>query len=120
MHLREGRKTTCFDRAHTMNALGREVSVNCRPDEYGWVGGLDNQYVAADDKVKIVGPATRDDWAPDNSHMPDPFTFPYLLSGDYWYLEQMYFLGNVGLRFLQLRRRSRTLLVWRELVGRPG
>ncbi|MBV8380878.1 MAG: hypothetical protein JO369_08980 [Paucibacter sp.] len=30
-----------------------------------------------------------DGWSADGAHQPDPFYIPYLLTGDYWYLEEL-------------------------------
>jgi hypothetical protein len=43
------------------------------------------------DKVVIVGSFGNSGWDADAEHQPDPFSTPYALTGDYFYLEQMHF-----------------------------
>lgn len=115
LHHREGsRATNCYDRAGTVNALGRMISVNCRPTLRTYPAYLNGAGTDPADKVQIVGPFTTgwctnqpdkrcfgssncedgvacDSWALEGSaHLPDFYFLPYLLTGDYFFLEQQY------------------------------
>ncbi len=58
--------------------------------------GRSNQTWIKDAKFQWVDPRFAhyqdsyfDGWVADGAHQPDPYFGPYLLTGDYWYLEQM-------------------------------
>ena len=100
-HLREGRSDRFFDFDQEVNAIGRPVSMPARPTL--WAGRFD--YAPAqtnqEDKVLPLSDVLSSDatmgghgWVPDKAHQPDPFSPQYLLSGEYWYLEEMQFLAS--------------------------
>lgn len=85
MHVREG-AVKYFDRDHVYAGLGRVLSVAHRPTisfGSGWNYGAD--------KVTLVGSMSNGGWTPDVAHVPEAFTPQYMLSGDFWYLEEAYF-----------------------------
>jgi len=90
MHFREGASGLFFDRADTVPAIGKVLSVSARP---GLFLGDNNAGIAS---LTLVGPVSNGGWAPDASHQPDPFSPQYILTGDYWYLEEMQFWASWG------------------------
>jgi hypothetical protein len=105
VHWREGSATRngttrWFDRANTVPAVGHWVNTNSRPTMCEMCGStMFNYYGASYDAVtpitasaygltsnlSCVGGANN--WCPDVAHMPD-FTPIYLLTGDYYFLEE--------------------------------
>jgi hypothetical protein len=88
---REGDATKRFDRAAGVPAIGRPVSVNAWANL--WIitnNGVPN-FVRGS---RIKGPDypyVNGGWHPDGAHQPDPYSVAYMLTGDYWYLEQLQF-----------------------------
>lgn len=97
IHFREGTNTKVFDNNGT-NALGRPLSIKARPTVFLNSGNffIDFQYTSPADKITPVGTATFDDWYPDGAHQPDYHSPLYALTGDYFYLEEMYFWASWG------------------------
>lgn len=98
MHFREGLTGRSFDYQNSINALGKILSTNARPslrlfDHNSYMNG---QGTDTEDKINFVGQATNQGWYPDGSHQPDPFSLPYMLSGDFWYLEELLFWASWG------------------------
>ncbi len=89
MQVREGNASKLYDRAQTISALGKPVSICARPPL--WIfdsrGGTDPSYWIPIQGTAIPRPYT--DWSVDNAHQPDPFSIAYVLTGEHWYLEQM-------------------------------
>lgn len=70
----------------TKPGFGRTITCYSRPSL--WY--LDNRYTpTAADKLNIVGSDTADGWTADDAHQPDPFSVPYLLTGDSYYLDAL-------------------------------
>ncbi len=90
MHIREGNGSKFFDAPASIPGIGKIVSLYGRPTFWSarW---LTWHHTSAQDKVVPVGPVSDGGWIPDNAHQPDPFSIPYVLTGDFWYLEQLYF-----------------------------
>ncbi len=89
VQFREARQGTYFLRGSTaVPALGKVISITARPNVQG-------RFLNSEgfDAVTYVGPATSS-WVPDGAHQPDPYSVLYTLTGDYWYLEQMYFWSS--------------------------
>lgn len=96
VHFREGDSGRFFDRNHTIPALGKILSISARPT-LGLVWGiLGVPDTVKNDKIIPVGYVSSGGWNPDAAHQPDPFSVQYILTGDYWYLEQMQFWGAFG------------------------
>ena len=77
-----------FDVAGTVATLGRVVSVNARKTETlsDLSVNCGAPYVLDDINT---GTITTDDWATSRDHMPDLAYLPYLLTGRYYYLEEL-------------------------------
>jgi hypothetical protein len=86
-HIREGDPARYIDRAHTVSALGRTISVYTRPSY--WFGPRDS---ANSDSLIFRGPNIDNGWAMDDAHQPDPYTVPYMVTGDPYYLESLQLL----------------------------
>ena len=91
MHLREGDSGRHFDFSNTVDALGKILSIapSARPTH--WIARPEWHEVNTNDKVFYVGDSTGTNWQPDTSHHPDVSSPQYLLTGDYFYLEEMLF-----------------------------
>ncbi len=94
MHMREGKSTKYYDLNKTIFGLGKPISIRDRPTF--WFARLDFLYTNQDDRVTPVGPLTNGGWTPDNAHQPDPYSLLYLLTGEYWYWEQLNFWSSFG------------------------
>ncbi len=92
VHFREGNGTKLFDSGGT-NALGKVLSLSARPTIFLHAGNfyLNYAYTAATDKITPVGAMTDGGWIADGAHQPDFYSPLYTLTGDYFYLEEMYF-----------------------------
>ncbi len=97
VHFREGTSSKTFDSTGT-NALGRVLSIKARPTVFLNSGNFYINFAYTDpaDKITPVGTATFDDWYPDGAHQPDFHSPLYALTGDYFYLEEMYFWASWG------------------------
>lgn len=92
MHFREAQfgRSRSFQRNSATDAGGKVISNNTRPTLF-FQNALNGVGIATDDRITTVGTLTANGWGGDCSHQPDPYCFPYLLTGDFWYLEQMWF-----------------------------
>lgn len=92
LHYREGKTGKYLDRTRAVPGLGRVMSISTRPTLcLSCPGGGNYQYTVDADKVVPVGSVTNGGWTPDAAHFPDPFSPEYMLTGEFWYLEEMYF-----------------------------
>ncbi len=89
MHMREGLDSKDFDIEGTIPGLGKPISISDRPTF--WITRLDWNNTDEQDRVVPVGPKSDGGWKPDKAHQPDPFSLQYMLTGDYWYLEELQF-----------------------------
>ncbi|OGL86151.1 hypothetical protein A3I40_03370, partial [Candidatus Uhrbacteria bacterium RIFCSPLOWO2_02_FULL_48_12] len=91
MHFREGKTSKFLDRAQTVPGIGKVLSISSRPTfcflHWPTCGN-------AADAIVPVGPTTAGGWIVDRAHQPDAFSAQYLLTGDYWYLEEMWFWSS--------------------------
>lgn len=94
MHIREGNNSKYYDLANTILGIGKPISISDRASF--WFGNLDYNYTTSEDRVTPVGPITNGDWVADNAHQPDPYSALYMLTGDYWYWEQLNFWASHG------------------------
>ena len=95
MNLREtasGKRLSRYDPAGSSTGLGHTASITDRQ-------GVSNptQYllfynpVPSSQQLTLVGPIDGNPpWAYSGAHEPSPFYIPYLLTGDPWYLEELY------------------------------
>ncbi len=97
VHFREGNGAKTFESGGT-NALGRVLSIQARPTIFLNSGNfyLNFQYTDPADKIVPVGAMTDEGWYPDGAHQPDFHSPLYLLTGDYFHLEEMYFWASWG------------------------
>lgn len=94
-HLREGKAGKPFVRGDTTGAaLGRVLSLIARPTtkyfDLAYTG------TSATDQIVAVGGIGGDGWTYDPAHEPDPYSILYTVSGDFFYLEEMWFLASAG------------------------
>lgn len=92
IHFREGLNNRQFDR-NGPTALGKVLSLTARPTIFLHAGNsyINYQYTEFVDKLVPVGPMSDNGWLPDVAHQPDYHSPLYLLTGDYFFLEEMYF-----------------------------
>jgi hypothetical protein len=81
-HFREHDATKFWDRDNTVLAPGRPFSLNVHPTL--WFPDNNGNYAGM-----IPGAQRHGSWVTDGAHQPDPFSVPYLLTGDAFYLESM-------------------------------
>lgn len=93
MHYREGDPQKYLDRAQTISGLGQPMSISTRPT-INLTTGLDYRYTTPEDRVVPVNTLAANSWRPDTAHQPDPYSLPYLVTGDFWYLEQGWFWAS--------------------------
>ena len=96
-NLREGDPTKRLSRADPTGlspetGLGHVVSITDRQTLTTYTEALLSYgYTKPADAVKIVGPLdTAQPWSFGTAHVPAPFFVPFLLTGDPYYLEEMY------------------------------
>lgn len=81
-HLREGNSTKA--------GFGGPVRVTDRPS----IATVTHGQTKPADRVKVTGPISDGGWKLDAAHAPDPFTALYLVTGDYFYLEESLFWAS--------------------------
>ncbi len=101
-NLREGvaaKRLSRADPAGSSTGLGHTVSLTDRASLVTQVWdysatctavGVPFQHCQGDDNVAIVGPFALQPWSFDGAHQPSPFYPQYVLTGDPWYLNEMY------------------------------
>ncbi len=89
VQVREGDPGRFYDRAQTIPAIGKPVSICARPQL--WIfdgrGGTDPSYWIPVNGTRLDTPGG--EWTYDNAHQADPFSAAYMLTGDHWYLEEL-------------------------------
>ncbi len=68
---------------HTISISSRKTVALFRPDMLTWSG------TKLEDRVTVVGPVSQK-WSFDGAHQPAPFYPQYILTGDPYYLNEMY------------------------------
>ena len=91
MHLREGASNRKFDFSEKIDAIGHIVSMAPKARPTHWTARPDWHEVDESDKIIPVSPLTKTIWRPDKAHHPDIASPQYLLTGDYYFLEEMLF-----------------------------
>jgi hypothetical protein len=94
-HLRESASGKFFDSARTVPAFGRPISISARPTVY--VPQMSFSGQASSDMIMPIGPVTQDGWTVDLAHEPAFAYIPYLVTGDWYFLEEVYFLATYDL-----------------------
>ena len=93
-HYREAAANRFFDDLHTTSAFGRTVSADARPE----FTSRDNHFSSATDQATVVGGFSNNHWdSMDIAHQPDPMYLAYLLTGDWYFLEEIYFWAAYNL-----------------------
>lgn len=90
-HVREGDPARTFDEAKTVSGLGRILSINQGGRPTAWLTRIDWHEIATKDKIIPVATLGSTRWNPDVAHHPDMSSAQYLLTGDYYFLEQSWF-----------------------------
>ena len=84
-----GKRLSRADPPGSSTGLGRTVSLSDRKTLL--TSNLDYYYTQAPDAVTFVGPTCcSNEWSFDGAHQPSPFYPQYVLTGDPWYLNEMY------------------------------
>jgi hypothetical protein len=101
MHFREGNNLKRNQVDNTVPPIGRPVNLFSRPTLWfaKWNLALSNDAILLDDRLKFVGPYEKPDygqWLHDGAHQPDLYSVPYMLTGQFWYLEQLQFWAAWG------------------------
>ncbi len=91
IHLREGDNNRKFDFEETINAIGYIVSMAPKARPTHWTDRPDWHEVDESDKIIPLTPLTKTIWRPDTAHHPDIASPQFLLTGDYYFLEEMLF-----------------------------
>ena len=93
IHLREGGSGRTFDEARQVSGLGRILSINPggRPTLWFRSDRLSWPETDAGDRIQSISKLASNSWVPDVAHHPDLASAQYLLSGDYYFLEQSWF-----------------------------
>lgn len=99
LHAREGNPAKRFDAARTVPALGHPVSIFARPSVWLFDARAASR---PEDAAPVRGDRLLDanrrvggGWISDGAHQPDPFSALYLLTGDYYALEETQFWAAV-------------------------
>lgn len=90
-HVREGDAGRTFDEAKTISGLGKILSINQGGRPTAWIPRLNWHETAANDKIHPIVALVNSGWRPDVPHHPDLASGQYLLTGDYYFLEQSLF-----------------------------
>jgi hypothetical protein len=95
VHAREGDNTRKFDLAGTQGAGGKVMSTRARPSlcAQGNFSNAQFDQLPAD-KFTYVGGTTQARWYPDVPHTNDSMTLLYMLTGEYYYLEEAWFFSS--------------------------
>lgn len=91
MHLREGDNDRKFDFEEKIDAIGHIISMAPKARPTHWTARPDWHEVAKNDKIIPITPLTKTVWRPDTAHHPDIASPQYLLTGDFYFLEEMLF-----------------------------
>lgn len=91
MHVREGDGTRTFDEEQSISGLGRILSINQGGRPKAWIPRVNWHEITPKDKINPVNTLGSTSWLPDVPHHPDYASAQYLLTGDYYYLEQSLF-----------------------------
>lgn len=101
IHVRESdpAKKFCADSCTTANAgteaFGRPVSIDARRTL--WIDRSDWGATTSQDALKYVGSAGSAGWTVDLAHQADFVYIPYLITGDWYFLEESYFWSSYNL-----------------------
>lgn len=91
MHLREGDSSRTFDEKRQIPGLGHILSIHQGARPTGWIPRLTWPEMSPKDVINPVGDLTKTIWVADVAHHPDYASAQYLLTGDYYFLDQSLF-----------------------------
>ncbi|OGJ92144.1 MAG: hypothetical protein A2268_06330 [Candidatus Raymondbacteria bacterium RifOxyA12_full_50_37] len=91
MHFREGNANKIFLLDSTVPGIGKVLSIHARPTVWLDPNRLTWYEQDQEDRITIVGANTVGGWIPDCAHQAETYSPQYFLTGDFWYLEQLYF-----------------------------
>jgi hypothetical protein len=89
IHYRESLAGRTYSTLDSSDAFGKVISLDARPTVREL--GRSQASVLPEDAVVPVAARTMNNWQPDTAHQYAMTYIAYLLSGDYFYLEEMYF-----------------------------
>jgi hypothetical protein len=99
IHLRESNPAKHLDRAGAVSGVGHILSISERPTFQDSGPGLTYSETRPADRVTPVGAVSKGGWTPDLAHSPDAWSPLYALTGDFWYLEELWFWAGWGAGF---------------------
>lgn len=100
VHVREGlEEPRPYVAGREATATGRPLSIDARPTVYARDYTF-KEGVRPADRITPVGPMSLGGWYPDMAHHPSMVYLPYLLSGDWYYLEELQFWASYSLTWV--------------------
>jgi hypothetical protein len=88
VHYRESLPGRLYSSGAAADSFGRPLSIDARPT---FRTANQNQDIKPPDALPPVGPATMGGWTVDLAHQPSFAFIPYLITGDWYFLEELYF-----------------------------
>jgi hypothetical protein len=82
IHIRESANSLFYDSAQQTPAFGLPFSINARPNQ--WIQNLQT----------LAPLSTANGWTPDVAHLPNFAYIPYLITGDWYFLQEMYQMAS--------------------------
>lgn len=100
IHYRESDTSSVrwFDSSHTVNAAGHPVSIDGRKISFADYGRSGGSYQYSENPT-FLGSNTTNGWSPDLAHQADFAYIPYLITGEWFWLEEMYFWTSYDLGY---------------------
>lgn len=100
VHFREGDPGKLFLRNDpNTKGLGKPISITDRKSTC-FACGYNYAYTDTADRINAVGTWTDGGWVPEDAHQPDICSPHYILTGDYFFLEEMYFWASWSANYL--------------------
>ncbi len=101
-HFRESLYTNRkFESSSDASAFGRVISIDARPTVRTMIGAWAISDTALADRITTAGPSSAGSWSPDLAHQAEFAYFPYLVTGDYYFLEELQFWAANDLAWSQ-------------------
>jgi len=91
IHYRESDLGRRFLKSEPDDAVGRVLSIDARPT---FRSTAQRQDTRAEDLVVPIGPTSNGNWIVDLAHQPSFAYIPYLITGDWYFLEELYFWAS--------------------------
>lgn len=104
LHFRESDTNRSFDELGVVNGFGRPLSLNGRPrwKAQRWDQGSGDFLMPVgmtSNLAKSSAARSLDNWGLDLAHQPDMYTVPYLITGNPYFLEEIYYWAAYNLLF---------------------